>query len=55
MSFQRSLPRRLAFAVAALGLAGAGSLVVALRTSLASDHQDTPEVELHPRLDINDV
>ena len=22
---------------------------------LASDHQDTPEVELHPRLDINDV
>src|SRR5919109_4030124 len=23
--------------------------------SLASDHQDTPEVELHPRLDINDV
>lgn len=55
MSSQRSLPRRLAFAVAALGLAGAGSLVVALRTSLASDHQDTPEVELHPRLDINDV
>ena len=23
--------------------------------SRASDHQDTPEVELHPRLDINDV
>jgi hypothetical protein len=30
------------------GLALAGLL-------LASDHQDTPEVELHPRLDINDV
>ena len=36
-------------------LVGAGSLGVALRSSLASDHQDTPEVELHPRLDINDV
>ena len=22
---------------------------------LASDHQDTPEVELNPRMDINDV
>ena len=33
----------------------AGTLGIALRTSLASDHQDTPEVELHPRLDINDV
>jgi hypothetical protein len=55
MSPQRSLPRRAAISIAALMLAGAGSLVVALRTSLASDHQDTPEVELHPRLDINDV
>ena len=36
-------------------LVGAGSLGVGLRSSLASDHQDTPEVELHPRLDINDV
>jgi len=36
-------------------LVGAGSLGVALRSSLGSDHQDTPEVELHPRLDINDV
>jgi len=34
---------------------GAGTLGIALRSSLASDHQDTPEVELHPRLDINDV
>jgi len=55
MSLQRSLPGRAAIAIAALALAGAGSLGVALRTSLASDHQDTPEVELHPRLDINDV
>ena len=32
--------------VASLGLAG---------IALASDHQDTPEVELSPRMDINDV
>jgi hypothetical protein len=55
MSPQRSLPRRAAVSIAALLLAGAGSLGIALRSSLASDHQDTPEVELHPRLDINDV
>ena len=55
MSPHRSTPRRVALSVAALALAGAGSLSVALRSSLASDHQDTPEVELHPRLDINDV
>jgi hypothetical protein len=36
-------------------LAGAGSFGLAIKSSLASDHQDTPEVELHPRLDINDV
>jgi hypothetical protein len=37
-------------------LAAAASLaVVAARTTLASDHQDTPEVELSPRMDINDV
>src|SRR5262245_43507215 len=43
------MPRSLSV-VAVIGgaLAGAGLL-------LASDHQDTPEVELHPRLDINDV
>ena len=29
--------------------------VVGFGALLASDHQDTPEVELHPRLDINDV
>ena len=52
---QNSLTRRAAITAAALVLAGTGSLGLALRTSLASDHQDTPEVELHPRLDINDV
>jgi hypothetical protein len=36
-------------AISAL-LVGAGWLGLS-----ASDHQDTPEVELHPRLDINDV
>jgi hypothetical protein len=55
MSLHRFLPRRAAFGIAALVVTGVGSLGVALRTSLASDHQDTPEVELHPRLDINDV
>ena len=55
MSPQRSLPRGAVVSIAALVLAGAGSLGIALRSSLASDHQDTPEVELHPRLDINDV
>ena len=55
MSPQRFSPRRAAISIAALALAGAGSLGIALRSSLASDHQDTPEVELHPRLDINDV
>jgi hypothetical protein len=28
---------------------------VGARMALASDHQDTPEVELNPRMDINDV
>jgi hypothetical protein len=55
MSPFRSLPRSAALTIGALLLVGAGSLGVALRSSFASDHQDTPEVELHPRLDINDV
>jgi hypothetical protein len=38
-------------ALATLGLAGAA----VVRTALGSDHQDTPEVELSPRMDINDV
>src|SRR5215207_8765169 len=47
--------RRTALMLGTALLVGAGSLGVGLRSSLASDHQDTPEVELHPRLDINDV
>jgi hypothetical protein len=35
-------------------LAGAGKAAL-IKNALASDHQDTPEVELNPRLDINDV
>ncbi len=43
----RRLPR-LAAAIAAASIVGFGVLK-------ASDHQDTPEVELSPRMDINDV
>lgn len=45
--------RRAALAVglAVLGTAG----VMGIRHAVGSDHQDTPEVELSPRLDINDV
>lgn len=50
---QRSLGKRWRLAAGTLLAVGAAS--IAFRTSLASDHQDTPEVELHPRLDINDV
>jgi hypothetical protein len=55
MSPQGQLRRRRVLSAATLLLAAAASVGFALRTSLASDHQDTPEVELHPRLDINDV
>jgi len=48
MSFQKH--RTLAIATA-LALATAGTIMVAR----ASDHQDTPEVELNPRCDVNDV
>jgi len=44
--------RRLAAAIAALLVAGTAAVI---RYAAASDHQDTPEVELSPRLDINDV
>lgn len=37
-----------------LVVVGLGSLVL-IRQALGSDHQDTPEVELNPRMDINDV
>jgi hypothetical protein len=40
------------FAIAALLVAGTAAVI---RYAAASDHQDTPEVELSPRLDINDV
>jgi len=43
----RTLPIALAVGIAA-SVGGIGTL-------LASDHQDTPEVELNPRMDINDV
>jgi hypothetical protein len=43
----RLLP--IAFAV------GIAASVGGIGTLLASDHQDTPEVELNPRMDINDV
>lgn len=45
---------RRAWRVLALTVASAASLVIAERV-IASDHQDTPEVELNPRMDINDV
>lgn len=37
------------------GLAALGATLAITRSSQASDHQDTPEVELSPRMDINDV
>ena len=49
-----SLRRRPMRALAALTVAGVAAVVVAQRVQ-ASDHMDTPEVELNPRMDINDV
>ena len=43
-----------ALAVVAGGMALSATLAIP-RSSNASDHQDTPEVELSPRMDINDV
>ena len=37
------------------GIAALGATLAITRSSRASDHQDTPEVELSPRMDINDV
>lgn len=42
-------------AAGALALAALAATIATARTSLASDHQDSPEVELNPRMDINDV
>lgn len=36
-------------------IAGLGAAAFITTRALASDHQDTPEVELNPRMDINDV
>ena len=47
-----SRPRALAITA---GVAVLGATLAIARSSLASDHQDTPEVELSPRMDINDV
>lgn len=41
-------------ATVVLAIAGLGT-AAALRTLRSSDHQDTPEVELSPRMDVNDV
>ena len=49
-----SRTRRQIFVGGAIALA-AVAIVTLSRSSLASDHQDTPEVELSPRMDINDV
>ena len=38
-----------------VALAASAVVVTTAGVVLASDHQDTPEVELNPRLDVNDV
>lgn len=45
--------RRIRLAALVLVLGATGSY--ALKDAVGSDHQDTPEVELSPRMDINDV
>jgi hypothetical protein len=47
-----SRPRALAIVA---GIAALGATLAITRSSSASDHQDTPEVELSSRMDINDV
>jgi hypothetical protein len=42
-------------AAAVLLVAASVATVAGIRQAVGSDHQDTPEVELSPRLDINDV
>jgi hypothetical protein len=46
--------RRRPLRLAALVIAGVATIALTQR-ALASDHQDTPETELNPRMDINDV
>jgi len=45
-------PRALAIVA---GVAALSATLAITRSSSASDHQDTPEVELSPRMDMNDV
>ena len=52
MKIARRFTRGAAATIGALSVAGAAFVASQL---LASDHQDTPEVELNPRMDINDV
>jgi hypothetical protein len=52
---QWKVSRRTLFTVASTVIGGAVVLALAARTGVASDHQDTPDVGLHQRLDINDV
>ncbi|HVT39199.1 MAG TPA: DUF4331 family protein [Gemmatimonadaceae bacterium] len=41
--------------IAAIAILGIASAAAVTRRVLASDHQDTPEVELNPRMDLDDV
>lgn len=50
----RGFRGRTKLALALLALAGLGSATV-YRVAQGSDHQDTPDVELSPRSDVNDV
>lgn len=45
---------RVSLMALALGLVAVGSVII-VRAVMASDHQDTPLVELSPRFDVNDV
>jgi hypothetical protein len=49
---RKALPRAFAFAITVLGI---GSAFAIAKIGRASDHQDTPEVELQQLPDINDV
>jgi Domain of unknown function (DUF4331) len=51
---RRNARRRRALGVAIVAVATVASVGLS-RAGHASDHQDTPEVELSPRMDINDV
>jgi hypothetical protein len=53
MSF--ALHTRRPWRVVALVAVGVLAIGITTQRVLASDHQDTPEVELNPRMDINDV